>query len=319
MTLFSRLVLAVLISVGAFSLQNTAFCDPAPTCDTPTAPSIPTSPPAAVGDSGPAPSMPDSSQSSSPLGSSEVVGLTFVGTKTPPEVVGNVSVAPPSPGDLDDLANFVTGQDAANAPVDNQPPSTNSTSTIFVPPPGIPSDTNGDGKPDQWDETRPDGTTVVRNDLNGDGYIDKEVRTWPAGEKETLLVTDADGDGKLDKFEHTLELSAPDGSVKITEVGTGIDDNGNAKKIETTYSDGRTVVQEQVDTNGDGKPDEKVVTATEADGTTRVTTLTDKDGKDAIDTSPLLPTIEGPDGEAARDKDERNDRELKEMALKKKQ
>ena len=115
MTLFSRFVLAVLILVGAFSLQNTAFCDPTPTCDTPTAPSIPTSPPAAVGDSGPAPSMPDSSQSSSPLGSSEVVGLTFVDTKTPPEVVGNVSVAPPSPGDLDDLANFVTGQDAANA------------------------------------------------------------------------------------------------------------------------------------------------------------------------------------------------------------
>ena len=311
MTLSARLFLAIILSVGFFSSQNAALCDPAPTCDPTTPSSTPESTPITV-------SPPTATQNSSPLGSSEVAGLTFVDAKTPPEVTGNVSVAPPSSGDLNDLDNFVTEQDAANASVDNQQPSTKNTSTIFSPSPGIPSDTNGDGKPDQWDETRPDGTTVVRNDLNGDGYIDKEVRTWPGGEKETLLVTDRDGDGKLDKFEHTFAAPTPEGEVKITEVGTDFDDEGKAKKIETTYSDGRSVVQEQVDINGDGKPDEKIVTATEKDGTTTVTTMTAKDGEDAIDTSPLLPTIEGPDAELAREREERNERELKEMGREKK-
>ncbi|KAI9176120.1 hypothetical protein H9P43_006485 [Blastocladiella emersonii ATCC 22665] len=106
-------------------------------------------------------------------------------------------------------------------------------------------DTDRDGNPNAVAYSLPDGSTVLDQDVNGDGTLDALAQFSGDG-KLTMAAYDADGDGF---FETQLHADL-DGSV----VAVGVfDRDGNF--VQELSEDGDGIVNAEADVNGDGSVD----------------------------------------------------------------
>ncbi|RKX78898.1 MAG: hypothetical protein DRP87_05015 [Spirochaetes bacterium] len=82
---------------------------------------------------------------------------------------------------------------------------------------GVASDTNGDGKSDQWVEKKENGDTILRIDRNSNGKVDYLVKINEQG-KKIYEEIDFNYDGVMDDFYYYIE-----GVLKRREIDTNFD------------------------------------------------------------------------------------------------